>query len=288
VPFAASVLRANPGVPFVWHFKEGPFISLEQGHWSDLVELVRGADGLVYSSEEMRAWFATAVPGADDADRTLVLDGDLPKADWLEGAFPARLSAVDGEIHTVVPGRPIGLHPGDVSALAERGIHLHFYGDFTQGQWRAWIERSRALAPRHLHLHPTAGPERWVEELGQYDAGWLHVFESRNGGDIRRADWDDLNVPARLSTLAVAGLPMLQRANPGHVVAAERIVTDGHLGLAFDDWDGLAAQLRDPACVAAARAGVLAARASFTFDAHVDRLTAFFERGIDQRRRRAA
>jgi glycosyltransferase involved in cell wall biosynthesis len=118
VPFAASVLRANPGVPFVWHFKEGPFISLEQGHWSDLVELVRGADGLVYSSEEMRAWFATAVPGADDADRTLVLDGDLPKADWLEGAFPARLSAVDGEIRTVVPGRPIGLHPGDVSALA--------------------------------------------------------------------------------------------------------------------------------------------------------------------------
>lgn len=31
VPFACEILRGNPGIPFVWHFKEGPFICLEKG-----------------------------------------------------------------------------------------------------------------------------------------------------------------------------------------------------------------------------------------------------------------
>lgn len=33
----------------------------------------------------------------------------------------------------------------------------------------------------------------WVREFSRYDAGWLHAFQNRNGGEIRRADWDDLN-----------------------------------------------------------------------------------------------
>src|SRR4051794_6224638 len=148
VPFAARVLRANPGVPFVWHFKEGPFISLEQGHWDDLVELTTRADGVIHSSVEMRAWFGTVVPGADDPDRTWVLDGDLPKADWFAPPAVARPVWPAGGIHTVVPGRPIGLHPPDIAALAARDIHVHFYGDFTHGQWRAWIANAGAAAPR--------------------------------------------------------------------------------------------------------------------------------------------
>ncbi|HEY7801549.1 MAG TPA: glycosyltransferase family A protein, partial [Dehalococcoidia bacterium] len=43
VPFAAEVLRANPGIPFVWHFKEGPTVALEKGFWPDLVELMTRA-----------------------------------------------------------------------------------------------------------------------------------------------------------------------------------------------------------------------------------------------------
>jgi hypothetical protein len=285
VPFAARVLRANPGVPFVWHFKEGPFISLEKGHWADLVELVQGADGLVYTSEELRAWFGTVVPGADEPGRTLVLDGDLPKADWFDPPLPpasARLSSGDGEIHTVVPGRPIGLHPGDVAALAARGIHLHFYGDFTQGQWREWIARVQSLAPHHLHLHAGVGQERWVEEFGRYDAGWLHVFRSRNDEELRRANWDDLNIPARMATLAAGGLPMLQRANPGHIVATQSILERTGAGILFDDWDDLAARLRDSATVEAARDRLRDARDAFTFDAHTDRLVAFFRHTIDR------
>ncbi|MDQ3663580.1 MAG: glycosyltransferase, partial [Actinomycetota bacterium] len=155
VPFAHAILDQNPGIPFVWHYKEGPFISLEKGTWRELVELYTRADGGVYSSPEMRDWFATVVPEAVTSRPTLVLDGDLPKRDWFGPSRSPLLSATDGELHTVVPGRPIGLHPETVAELAAEGVHLHFYGDFTQGQWLGWIERTQGLAPRHLHLHGT-------------------------------------------------------------------------------------------------------------------------------------
>ena len=47
VAFAHHVLTENPGVPFVWHFKEGPFICLQQGLWPQLVELYARADGSI-------------------------------------------------------------------------------------------------------------------------------------------------------------------------------------------------------------------------------------------------
>jgi glycosyltransferase involved in cell wall biosynthesis len=275
VPWAAHVLRENPGVPFVWHFKEGPFISLEKGDWADLVELTTRADGVIHTSAEMRDWFATVVHGAAEPDRTLVLDGDLPKADWFEGSFAPRLSAVDGELHTVVPGRPIGLHPETVAALASQRVHVHFYGDFTHGQWRAWIDRAAALAPGRLHLHPTVDQTGWVRELSRYDAGWLHVFESRNRGDIRRADWDDLNLPARMATLAAAGLPMLQRANPGAIVATQSLARALGTSIFFDAVGEIGERLRDEDEVEGVRAAVLAARRQFSFDAHADRLIDF-------------
>jgi hypothetical protein len=277
VPLAAEVRRRLPDVPFVWHFKEGPFICRERGTWPDLVELTRDSDGVIHSSREMGAWFATFVPGADDAGRSLVLDGDLPKADWFADR-PARrrLSDVDGEIHTVVPGRPIGLHPPDVAALAANGVHLHFYGSFVHGQWREWIETTRRLAPRHLHVHPTVAQDRWVREFSKYDAGWLHVFRSTNGGDLRRADWDDLNLPARMATLAAAGLPMIQGDNRGSVVAIQTVGRELGVGLFHRSADELAAQLRDETRMRQARAAVARHREAFTFDAHADRLVAFF------------
>jgi glycosyltransferase involved in cell wall biosynthesis len=281
VPFAAEVRRRTRGIPFVWHFKEGPFICRERGTWPELLALTGASEGVIHSSREMADWFATFVPGAADPDRSLILDGDLPRADWFEGVRPARrLSDIDGEIHTVVPGRPIGLHPPDVAALAANGVHLHFYGSFVHGQWREWIETTRRLAPRHLHIHPTVGQDRWVREFSKYDAGWLHVFRSRNGGDLGRADWDDLNLPARMATLAAAGLPMIQGDNTGSIVAIQTVGRELGVGLFHRDADELAATLRDPAAMATLRANVERHRGDFTFDTHADDLIAFFRRVI--------
>ncbi|HEU4326484.1 MAG TPA: glycosyltransferase [Roseiflexaceae bacterium] len=284
VAFAHQILEENPGIPFVWHFKEGPFICLEKGLWRELVDLYTRADGQIYSSPEMRDWFDTVVPGLTDSGRSLVLDGDLPLRFWTEAPRSPRRSERDGQIHTVVPGRPIGLHPHTVGELAEQGIHLHFYGDFTQGVWRSWIAKVEDVARGFLHLHPNVDQDRWVEEFSQYDAGWLHVFESRNRGDLRRADWDDLNYPARIATLAVAGLPLLQRDNSGAVVAAQNLARRLDIGVFFRTMDELRARLADTAHTARLRENVWRQRDLFTFDHHADRLVDFFRSVIARKR----
>ena len=167
-------------------------------------------------------------------------------------------------------------------SLAAQGIHLHFYGDFTQGQWREWIVKVSALAPRHLHLHANVSQDRWVEEFSRYDAGWLHCFASRNAGDVRRADWDDLNLPARIATLAMAGLPLIQRDNIGALVAAQSLARDMGIGIFHRDIAGLADQLRDGGRMARLRERVWQQRMQFCFDTHAPGLLAFFREVIDR------
>jgi hypothetical protein len=282
VPWAHHVMCENPGVPFVWHFKEGPFICFHNGTWPQLLDLYLRSDGQIYSSPEMRAWFTTLNPALSDG-QALVLDGDLPKRDWFDQPRPPRLSESDGEIHTVVPGRPIGLHPHVVAELAAQGVHLHFYGDFTQGQWRAWIEEVRRRTEGYLHLHPNVDQEHWVCEFGQYDAGWLHYFRSDNGGEILRANWDDLNYPARMATLAVAGVPLLQADNTGAIVATQTLARERDLGLFFRDMPDLAEQLRERERLARIGDNVWQGRGQFMFDTHVDALIAFFRNVIARR-----
>lgn len=280
VAFCHTVMRENPGLPFVWHFKEGPFICYEKGLWPRLLELYERADGQIYSSPELRDWFETTAPGITRRVPAMVLDGDLPKADWLGPAAPLRLSQRDGQIHTVVPGRPIGLHPHSVGELAAQGIHLHFYGDFTQGLWKTWIEKAQRLAEGYLHLHPNVDQDRWTIEFSQYDAGWLHIFESRNGGDLRRADWDDLNYPARIATMLMAGLPLIQRDNGTAVVATQSLARHYDIGLFFADMAQLREQLHDEARMQQLRENAWSVREQFTFDHHADRLIAFFREVI--------
>jgi hypothetical protein len=285
VPFARQVMDAvraqRLDIPFIWHFKEGPFICLEHGQWADLAALHRGADGQIFTSEEMRDWTEHALPGSTRGRAVHILDGDLPKRDWFEGTGRSpRLSDADGELHTVVPGRPIGLHPHTVAELADHGIHLHFYGDFTHGQWKAWIDKTRALAPRHLHLHANVDQSGWVREFSQYDAGWLHWQPSRNGGDIARANWDDLNFPARLATLVTAGLPPLQFDNTGHRVATQTLAREMDISVFFSSIPELAGSLRDADRMAELRDNAWRQRDHFTFDRHADALIDFFRQVI--------
>lgn len=276
VPFVHELMLATPGIPFAWHFKEGPFICLEKGTWPQLLDLYRRADGRIFSSPEMRDWFDTVLPGLSRTRPCHVLDGDLPRRTWFAGERSPPLSAADGAVHTVVPGRPIGLHPHTVAELAAQDVHLHFYGDYTHGQWREWIARTQALAPRHLHLHANVDQDRWVSEFSRYDAGWLHAFESANAGELRRANWDDLNYPARLATLAMAGLPMIQRDNAGAIVATQALAEKLGTGVFYRTIPELAGRLRDRQAMAATRERVLAARDVFCFDTHVPALVDFF------------
>ncbi|MCJ8210330.1 glycosyltransferase [Mucilaginibacter sp. RS28] len=278
VPFAHQILMENPDVPFVWHFKEGPFICLEKGTWKELLDLHNLSDGQIYTSPEMRDWFLQFVSGSDDT--TLIMDGDLPKKEWFKTERQSRISYTDGDIHTVVPGRPIGLHPHTVAELAEHKIHLHFYGDFTHGQWMEWITKTQKMALGFLHIHANVTQENWVKEFSQYDAGWLHFFQSENNGELMRANWDDLNYPARMATLGIAGLPMLQRDNTGHIVATQNLIQRHDLGVFFKDMADLSKQLHDKERMQQLRDNVWSKRMMFCFDEQVKMLTSFFRQVI--------
>lgn len=287
VPLAHKVLKANLQIPFVWHFKEGPFICMEKGTWNEMIELYNEADGRIYTSDEMQWWleeFISKKPHSLD----YVLDGDLPKKDWFQQPQSKLLSdSKPGEFHTVVPGRPIGLHPHNVVELAEQKIHLHFYGDFTHGQWKQWIEKTHLLAPGFLHIHPNVDQENWVKEFSQYDAGWLHFFKSENNGEIRRSNWDDLNIPARMATLAIAGIPMLQANNEGHIVATQSFVKKHNLGLLFKDMKELGQLLRDRELMLNLRENVWRQRELFMFDYHVNDVIDFFKEVIEKHQNEA-
>ncbi|HSU50722.1 MAG TPA: glycosyltransferase family 2 protein, partial [Segetibacter sp.] len=280
VPVCHQVLKANTGIPFVWHFKEGPFICMEKGTWNEMMELYNKADGRIYTSEEMKWWLDEFVT-KEKHSLDYVLDGDLPKKDWFDQPQSKLLSdSTPGEFHTVVPGRPIGLHPHTVVELAAQKIHLHFYGDFTHGQWKQWIEKTHLMAPGFLHIHPNVDQENWVKEFSQYDAGWLHFFKSENYSEIKRSNWDDLNIPARMATLALSGIPMLQRDNSEHIVATQSLVKKLNVGLLFNNMEELGQSLRDRNLMMNLRKNTWNQRHLFMFDQHVEGLIAFFKEVI--------
>ena len=280
VPLAHEVLQANLGIPFVWHFKEGPWLCLEHGTWPQMIDLHTLSDGQIYSSPELRDWFNTVVPGCNDHGRTMLLDGDLPKREWFEGIPSPRLSESDGHFHTVVPGWPIGLEPGHLAGLAAEHIHLHFYGDLQHSDWKPWVEEAKRAAPGYMHLHSHVSPAQWLTELSRYDAGWLHFKKSENRGNLASAYWDDLNFPARLATLMAAGLPLLQYDNRDAIVATQSLARKLDVGIFCTDMRELGEQFRDSARMQQLRTNVWKHRQLFTFDHHADDLVAFFKRVI--------
>ena len=271
VPYCAALLAAarRLRIPFVWHFKESPQRSIARGEWPELAALVTGADRVLFATPEEAEWFRLALGPLPAA----VLDGDLPSAHWLAEEVPARLSEADGETHTVVVGRALGLDAATVQRLAAARVHVHLHGAVRapgpKGEWASWLHAVDPAARRFLHLHPAVHQDRWAAVLGRYDAGWLHRVPSRNGGDLRRADWDDLNQPARLGPLAVAGLPVLQPEHAGHAVAMDRVVRTTGAGLLYRDLDDLVERLGE---LGPARAAMARHRHEFTFEHHLPTL----------------
>lgn len=282
VPFAHYVMTTNPDIPFVWHFKEGPFFCRQNGLWKELIELYMNSDGQIYINPEVRDWFEQFI--CPDEGCSFLLDGDLPKQDYFTDERSPLLSKIDGEIHTVLPGRPMGITPWDVAELAKQKIHFHFYGEFQQSFWRSWIDSANEAAPGYLHIHSNCDPQDWTKELSKYDAGWLHIKNSTNGGEMMKANWFDLNYAARMTTLAAAGLPMLQKNNEGHISATFSLINKMGMGINFDSFAELGSKLRNKEYIEEIRENVWNNRLIFSFDYHVNDLTDFFKRVIKNKR----
>ena len=282
IPFIHEVLRADLGIPFVWHFKEGPFFCRQKGLWDKMIDLFQYADGTIYLNEEIKRWYEQFFHF--DVPLSMILDGDLPHVERFKGKPSSLISEQDGEIHTVVPGRPMGLSPIDVQELAKRKIHLHLYGDFYHSVYKSWIDEANLLAPGYLHLHPACSPQHWVAELSKYDAGWLHIYDAENFGELMKASWLDLNYAARMSTLGAAGLPMIQRDNTGHICASQSFTRKNGFGIFYHSYDDLAVQLSNTEQMKRMRQEIWDRREILSFNHHIDDVLSFFREVIESKK----
>ncbi len=276
VELAHHVLTRRPkNIPFVWHFKEGPFFCRTYGLWNKLIDLYEQCDGAVYTNERMRQWFDMFL--RRKPPHSIVIDGDLPSRHWFTDDRKPLLSDSDGEIHTVLAGRVFGISSEDIETLANQHIHIHIYGDITQNAMRKMLDEACALAPGYVHLHPNCPAENWVSEFSQYDAGWLHYYQSHNHGDLLRANWVDINSPARMSTYAMPGIPMIMHDNTGHIVHHQEYLQSLDMAVTTDTFATLGERFSDKQINKKLRDNAWNNRFKFCFDSYADELITLFQ-----------
>ena len=280
VHLAYDVMKAFLDIPFVWQFKEGPSICLRQGMWDKLIYLYTHAAGKIFLNDTVKAWFEQYLPPTKSL--SFIMDGDLPKGDYFKNDFSPKLSVQDGAVHTVVTGRMIGISGDDLVFLAQNNIHVHLYTEnYHNNREKENLHRLR-IAPKHFHVHDHVSADNWTKELSQYDAGWLHCLQSHNNGDLLKASWDDLNIPARISTYAAAGLPVILRDNSGHIVATQELVKKLHIGVLFNNYFELSYRLKNKIMIKELTDNMLKCRNTFSFDYYVPRLIQLFKDTIKE------
>ena len=282
VPLAHEVLKNRGDIPMVWHFKESPHACMRNGYWAKLIDLFSHADGNIYISPESKLWYETFM--TNNEGLTCIIDGEMAPSEYFTDRFSSKLSTVDGAFHTVAPGRLVGVSVSEMRQFAENDIHVHLYTDNYYNRKDHFIESMIKAAPLHFHLHPHCDSENWVEEFSRYDAGWLHSFKSANFGDIMRASWDDLNMPARISTLAAAGLPMIQYDNSGHIVSMQECLKRINGGLFYKNVEELRTQLTDRHLMEILSRNILKNRFRFCFDEYFNELMDFFNQIIRKKK----
>jgi len=282
IPLAHEVM-IHTDIPFVWHFKEGPSFAMSSGLWSKLIDLYSKADGKIFINEENQRWYQLFI---GDMGSAFIMDGDLPKSDYFTNDFSLPFSDSDNAIHTVIPGRPIGIGVNEIKLLADQNIHVHLYNENYAEVREPFIKLATSVAPSHVHLHNHCKPQDWVKEFSQYDAGWLHCFHSINNGNLFKITWNDLNFPARMNSLAAAGIPMLQMDNSRHIVAMQSQIKKYDIGIFINQWEELGAQFHNKDRIKQLRRNAVQNRKFFSFDYYVPELISFFRKVIDEKQRK--
>ncbi len=276
VSFAYNIIKKVPHIPYAWHFKEGPSQSRRNGTWNELIYLFQHASINIYINEVIKDWYEQFLPFSPKK-RSLIIDGDLPKQDIFSTEFSEKKSIEDGDIHTVVAGRLIGISEDDILILTQHKIHIHVYLENFHSSNNTYLRKYQSIFPRYFHIHSHCPATNWVKEFSKYDAGWLHCFDSYNDGDLMRASWDDLNIPARLSTYMAAAIPVIQKYREPNIVAIASIIKKQGIGILFNDFKKLAEQLNDKEYLRNLTRNVMNYRQSYAFDYYISEIIETFE-----------
>ena len=73
-------------------------------------------------------------------------------------------------------------------------------------------------------------------------------------------------MPARLYTLAAAGLPMIQKDNSGHIVSMQEIARKYDIGIFYKDIENLGEVLYNKDVMKKLQQNMINSREEFTFD----------------------
>ena len=261
--------------PFVWHLKEGPQICMRYGEWPHLMELYSISAANIFTNQITKIWFEQFIK----IDKPyMILDQDMPKIDYFTSNFSKKLSSKDGEIHTVVSGRMIGLTINEIEQLAKHHIHVHLYSESYFKEKDRQNNSMMLIAPKYFHAHSHCQNNKWTEEFSQYDAGWMHCFQSKNDEDFLKLSWDDINKPSRMGVFAAAGIPMIQRNNPQQIVTSQELIKEMNIGILFNNIDELSKKLKDRDNMNILKQNIMKNRCSFAFDSHIDKLIDFFNK----------
>ena len=282
INWCREVIQAFPKIPFAWHMKEGPQVAIRSGLFPNLIYLYHHANLRIFLNDSVKKWYEIFLP-PKDGSISMVMDGDIPKADYFTDNFSEKLSSADGEIHTVVAGRMIGINENELRYLSEHNIHIHLYTENYHSSRSQLQEYYLTMFPKHFHIHKHVPPQRWCKEFSKYDAGWMHRTYSENNGNILHCTWDDLNIPARISTYMAAALPVLYSRNVGHTVAIEQIIDNFGIGLGFHNMEELVALMKDETSISRARSNAMKHRLSFSFDNHLAELIDAFREIINKK-----
>lgn len=261
-------------------------------HYIDL-ELIPLFDGHIFcNKEKYLSWITpqgAKESGIDlpyDPNKFMFMDGDLPKQEFMNNSFSRKLSDIDGQIHTVCIGRPLGINYVEA---ANRGIHIHIYcnnyDDIVQMMAHQLSFRDlSAVIGAYVHIHPSlqtavnstwdeikALKNRWVSEFSQYDAGWSYVH-------IKRGEFFEgkAAIPNRLSTYVLAGLPIISEQMPGYY--RYDILREQGIHIDLVNYDDLQERLKDKDFLSTKSECVKSCREKFSFDYHIDGLIDYFER----------
>ncbi len=129
--------------------------------------------------------------------------------------------------------------------MARESIHLHIYTENFHNQRMGYLRFLKVSASASSYLHPHCAPENWLTEFSQYDGDGCIALKAKNGGNVLNANWNDLNIPARLTTLAMAGLPMVRKIIQIILLQCRPLLKRKMWVYSFKDADDLCRQLKD-------------------------------------------
>jgi glycosyltransferase involved in cell wall biosynthesis len=172
----------------------------EYAHWRRLQYekfVFERADALIFNSSHM---LEIAHELYNIRGETLVVPNAVPAADVPQRLL-TRLSALDGECHTVFVGHINQPKLDRLRQVADQGLHVHLY-TYQANSFIASLLRACADHP-YLHHHGSLSYRELLIQLTQYDYGLILWYQGA------RERFFDASLPSKLFDYLASGVPVI-------------------------------------------------------------------------------